>query len=219
MVWIGRILLGLLAVLLLLLCMPVRVELLAQPEDPMRCLVCWLFLKIDLLKLKKDKTPKKKEAQSEKKDKEEQKKKTKKKKPAKRKMPLSDLLQIIWELLGASGRGLRLLGRWLKVYRLRLKLVVARGDAAETALAYGRVNAAVYGAYASLGNVLKLCRPDFTITPDFTGTQDQLELDIRLRLLPIQAVGILVQVLVDFFCRMLKNHLAQQKAAKAKPSA
>lgn len=219
MVWIGRILLGLLAVLVLLLCMPVRVALLVQPDSPMRCLVCWLFLKIDVLKLKKSKTPEKKEAPAAKKNEEEPKKKPKKKKPAKKKMPLSELLRIIWELLGASKHGLRLLGRWLKVYRLQLKLVVARGDAAETALAYGRVNAAVYGAYASLGNVLRLCRPDFTINPDFTGQQDQLELDIRLRLLPVQAIAILVRVLVDFLCRLVKNHLAQQKAAKAKPSA
>ena len=183
---VGIVLLCILTAVLFLLCIPVSFIAFYKSGEPVKLYLRWLFLKFDLLKqANKENLPEKKP----KPEKEE-----KAKKAGKKTMAFSEMLGIVVDLLSSLKGGVGMLIRNFRLYKIRLYMVVAEGDAADTAIAYGKVNAAVYGAYAAASNFLNLEQPDIQIRPDFTAESGSIDREIRGRLIPIVALAAALRI-------------------------
>lgn len=169
------------AIILLLLC-PVRFDLRWKQE--LSATVGWLFLRLRLLPAPRKTKPKKEE-----------------KTPSPHTAPASqkagapapkpgELVTQYADLLGPLLAGLKrcvvYILRHVRVDRLRLELVIARGDAAETAIAYGRANQAVCTALGLLQNLLKFRgNPQLHIGFDYLSGEEWAEGECRISIAPL----------------------------------
>lgn len=94
---------------------------------------------------------------------------------------------------------IRLLCRHLWVRRLNFNLVVAREDAAQTAIAYGQMNGWVHGAYAALSQFVRMKKGRVSVQADYLSQKDRLQvsflLTLRVLFLLAAAVGFLARFL------------------------
>ena len=193
------------ALLLLALCVPVRFGAAYRTGERPRAWLAWLFLKLDLTSVgeKGQKPPKKPKKPKE--------PKPPKEKPAgKKPLEFSEQLGLIVDLLASLKGAAGMVVRNFKLYKIRLFLVVAGEDAAETAIRYGRVNAAVYGAYAAAKNFLRIGRPEIEIRPDFISGEALVDFEARGRLVPLVAVWAGLRAGLTF----LKKTLRRRREAK-----
>lgn len=204
---IGYILLGLLGLLFVLLLIPVKLVVNYVTGQPASAYVRWLFIKYDFLKedtqLVKEKPKAERKAGRE----GDEKQKTAKKSP----MEFSELVGTILDIISVSYRPA---GRFIKkfrIYRLHIHMVVAEGDAAETALAYGKVSAAIYTAYALACNFLNLGKPDISIMPDFTKEEGRVDFELRGRLLPIYALDTGIRIAYAFLVKTIKRRQRREE--------
>lgn len=154
---------SLLALLLLLLFCPAAAEVRLN-YDVWTVKVRILGVPFTVFPQKEKKPKKKKEAKLE---------KTPKAKPEKEKQTPSKKFELtfskIVSLAGMAGRVLRRFLAALHVRGVKLVLPVSSGDAASTALFYGRFCAFFYGGLATLQNVIDIKAEDINIIPDFGG--------------------------------------------------
>ena len=175
-----KIVLVVLAVLGLLLLCPVRLDFCWKQEVVLT--VRWLFLKFGLLPQKEKKRPK---AQPEQVPAQGQggQAAPAKTKPTENLTRYADLLP---QLLGSLKKCVLFVLRHTKVKRLELNMLVSREDAAETAIAYGRANQAVYTALGLLQNLLKFgCRPQINIGFDYLGREEETEVYAAASVAPL----------------------------------
>lgn len=198
-----KVLLIVLAVLFALLLCPVRLEL--QWQGQLSARARWLFLRFRLL----PRPPKKpKAAQKPPEPKKEQKQPAPAQKPAD---TLAQYADLIPDLVGRLGWFVRFLLGHTRVERLELRLLVSRGDAAETAVAFGRANQAVYTALGLLQRLLAFrCAPKINIGFDFLGGEETAEGCARLALAPLTALAGAIWVAGG----LLKVFLCREKDAK-----
>ncbi len=91
----------------------------------------------------------------------------------------------------------RLLSHTL-VDKIYLRLTVATGDAARTAIDYGAACAAAYPALGMLAGLIKVRKHDVEIMPDFDGEKTSGELDFILRVRLVFALYAAVLALIRF---------------------
>lgn len=90
------------------------------------------------------------------------------------------------ELVRLTATGVRRLLDTVRMDRLSAELVVATGDAAETALQYGRLCGLVYPAEAALEGLLRIRRREITLRPDFLLEKGTAKLLLRAHALPLR---------------------------------
>ena len=150
------------------------------------------------------------------KEKKPKKKGKKKKKPGDEKKPpdkkrekdkTKETLSLVFDLLGDAMRALGRLVKRLKIVRLRIRLTVAEGDAAETAVSYGKMCAYVYGGFATASNLIKIKNPDIKINADFTKE------DYSFSLLCVVSVALWMPLVAAFrlLWALLKRTVARAK--------
>lgn len=190
--------LGVLALLILLLLIPVRVA--AVWDGDLRVTLLWLFLRFQVFP-KPDKKPGKGPKKKPKPPKEK-----KREAPAKKGAPeeLSKQMGLWLDLLGAAKGAAGFLIRRLRL-KIKLDMVVARGDAARTAIAYGQMNAAVYGAYAVAQNLFRLAPPEISIRPDFTAESGSARLEAEGALTPMAVLGAAIKGGFSFLARTIRR--------------
>lgn len=228
MTWLGCLLWGLLALLALALLVPVAVMVQAREGQPPQVRLGWLFLRVRLYPPKplspaKEKALREKRRKKElrkylKRKNKESKRLSKKRKTVSHKGPegLAEKLSLAVELMGALKGGLGLLVRRFRFYRIYVCLVVAKEDAAQTAIAYGKVNHRIYTAYAAAQSFLNLARPDLRIYPDFQREEGTWELDIRGRIAPVFVLAALASMAWGAM-RLLLNNQKEGPPGQAKP--
>lgn len=86
-----------------------------------------------------------------------------------------------------------------------LHITVGAQDAAETALAFGGICAAVYPARGMAEGIIKFRKSDVVIKPDYEAGENNAELRLRLRLIPIKAVGPLAAAGYKIYKAMHEN--------------
>ena len=126
---------------------------------------------------------------------------------------LQATIEQVLDLLRAAKKPLKLLYRHLWVRRLDFRLVVAREDAAQTAIAYGRMNGWVHGAYAAISQFVRMKTGRVLVQGDYLSQQDRLQASfvLTLRVLFLLAAGI--QFVARFLWKTLKNSRAAGDAA------
>lgn len=201
--------LALLSVLLIPVFLSVRYETGKEISIYIRVL---FFLKLDLAEMAKKRE--KKPGQEENKPKKQ--KKPKKEKPKAQKSPkeFSEQLGMVVDLLSSVKGGAGILIRNFRLYKIYLHLVVAREDAAQTAISYGKCNAAVYTAYALAENFLNMARPEIAIEPDFVTGESLVVFRVKGRLIPIVAVWAALKTAAGFLKRTMKRKSREKQAQR-----
>lgn len=164
---VGYILLGILAVLILLLVLPVTAKIqYNQQQLTIKLRVLFLVFKLFPQKEKpvKEKKPRKKA-----KEKPDEPAKPQKEKPRK---TLSQQIRFIKKLAGSAQGALRFILRHLYISKVRLVWPVHAPEAADTAVQAGRMQALVGSARAVLQNVMHVSYKQLEIVPDFTGLME-----------------------------------------------
>lgn len=182
---VGWALLALLAVLLLLLLTPVRVEAELKYDKPfVRVKVLCFSFRLWPLKEKKEKPapqhlagqepagqepaapPQKADGPAEKESREAPKPPAGKAKPKKKGLGLAELT----ELVSTAGWLMKIVFKVIKFRDIKVVLPIHREDAAETAIAFGRTQAYLGTALGALQNFLDLQFKQVELIPDFTGS-------------------------------------------------
>lgn len=210
---IGVVLLVLLVLLLILLL--VRVQVRVAYEDGAPSLrVRYGPVKLQLFP-KKEKDP----SAPPKKKKPPRKEKAKKEKPEKEKkkfrVNLDQILYSLETLPPILGRALKRTGRSIHIHPLKLYILAAGADPADTALLYGKMEAAVAAGLPILEKALRLKDPDVRLYLDFNQQQMDFIADVGVALRPISLVWIALRAggsLVKWFLGFRK--LASPPAEK-----
>lgn len=139
--------------------------------------------------------------------------------PVKQVLEYADLIP---GALGSLNRAGRFLLRHTTIKPFILRMVVAEGDAADTGVAYGRANAAVYTAYALLSRTVRMGRVDIRIAPDFLAREGWVTAEGCVRLSPGAALGAGLLLLGGLLAAFLKRpkietQASRQPAAAAAP--
>ena len=211
---------GLIALIWLILSIPVHVSF--SYQDKLYLTVRYLFVKINVLPLQeKEKKPKKQKKPKKEKPKEEEKEeeqKPKEKKP-----------NAIVEMVKANGFDgmvsvLQSLGHVFSLYggkllksvvfdEIDVYMVVGKGDAAETAIAYGKMCQKVYPLVGFLCSNNVVHKYDVSVEPDFLANSSKGEIFIDFHLIIRKvinatvgmAVRLVFQVLLKFIKGAKKN--------------
>ena len=198
-VWI--VLLSLLGLLVLLLAVPIYLRVTFHGELTVLVRVWGIPFRL---------YPRKKKPEKEKPPKAEKPKKSRKQKPGKLRKESMSVSQMLKEdgvgavvsyytslarLLSTEAR--RLL-RAITVDHLDIRLVVASGDAAETAQNYGRVCALIFPAEALVESEIRVRRRKVRVMPDFLASKGEADLDIRLHAVPARITWSFFRLLFSF---------------------
>lgn len=117
-----------------------------------------------------------------------------------------DLLKKIVDLL-----------RLCVVKKLKLKIVCAKEDAADTAISYGRYCAVVNPVLAYIHNFMKVRESgkDVSITCDYNGGDEKLELELVLYARVFRVLGALIKIVMEE-ARRVSDNRAKMDAARRK---
>lgn len=75
--------------------------------------------------------------------------------------------------------------RRIKLYKLRFVLTISRGDAAETAIAFGQMNGWVHGAYAVLSHFVCFRKEKILVEIDYLNGKDKLFAEGTVKVRPL----------------------------------
>jgi hypothetical protein len=193
------VLLSIIAFFFLLLCFRLRLG--VAYEDGFRFYIGYLFFTIPL-KTKEEKEQKKKPE------------KPKKKKKEKRKVDAKFFIDN-FDIIAKYGKNL--LSKFssnLRVDKFDLDFTVACGDAAQTAMYYGRACAVIYPAVAFFANFVKIKRHDIKIRPDYSKDSSEVFFEC---VLSVRIVGILAATIknaVGFLIAWLRKNRVNKQTAK-----
>lgn len=204
-----------LLLIFLLLFLPVRLYINSEPE--LTVVVKYLWFKKGILP--KGEKPAKK-APREKKPKKKPKKKAKEKRALS--YTLQELLELTRILLRRTTPAVRRLLRRTSLAKLRLRMIVAGNDAAETAIKFAKVNGQVFSAVALIKQVIRLNAEEIEILPGFGVAKGETSYSGELRLIPLAMLAAGAQIAfwglvsaLPVFLRSRKKNASGQSGGEA----
>ena len=202
------------ALFIIILSIPLNVNL--GYDDKISLDIKYLFIKLKILptdpnKPKKEKKPKEKKPEEPKKE-EPQKEKVKKPNPI-LEMVKSNGFDGMMEVLGNLGNVLKVFGgkllRSIVFNKAVVNITVGTGDAASTAIRYGKICQKVYPVMGFLCNNNVVKHHDINISADFLANDTKgnfyFEMNICLRKIINSAIGLVIRLIFDVALKFLKN--------------
>lgn len=197
------IILGIIIFFVLVFSVKISVELIHEKDFSVTLKI--LFLKIPLVPAKEKKKTKKEKKPKQEKPKEEKPKEEKPKEKGPKKenfvtkfynnqgfdgtmMFLQDVLGVLNTFMGDIFR------RSFVIERLFLTMRVSKGDAAETAIAYGKTCTAVFPAVAHICATMKVRKYDIDISPDYLANKSTSAIHTRISVRPIRITNAAVKL-------------------------
>lgn len=181
---LGRVILGvllvLLAALVIALILPAHIRF-SYDQGALALRVRYGPLRLQLFPQKEKKASPAREGEA---DRPEKKKKKAQKPKPRAKINLDQILYSLETLPPILGRLLRRTGRGVRVGPLKVHLLIACADPADTALLYGRIQAALSAALPTLHRTVRIKDQDIRLFPDFLGDRMDLIADVGLSLRP-----------------------------------
>lgn len=104
--------------------------------------------------------------------------------------------------------------RVIVVDRLEARLIVVGEDAAETAVRYGKICAAVFPAQAVLETVMKVRRRQIGVEPGFLQEKSSAAVELRAHVLPLRALAATAGLLVRWLVNTVRQESSKEPAAK-----
>ncbi len=222
------ILLGIVAFIIALFCIPVIIVLDYDKEFLFE--VRYLFIKYKIYpprekpeeKEKKEEKDKKKKGEEKGEDK-DKKAKDKKENPIKtfyKNQGFDALLDLIKYTAKAVGGALKNIFRAFVFRELYVKLSVSKGDAAQTAYEYGKLCAEVFPAMGLICSNVKVKKYALDVSPDFIGNNNKAFLHAKISVMPIKltnavialAFKLLFKVLLKVLFSNIKSQSKKQKS-------
>lgn len=218
--------LGIILFFVILLSIPVLVDF--EYTDVVRLSVQWLFLKFNIYpkdekKPKKEKKKKEKPEEEKKEEPEEEKKeeepKPKKENPFKtfyNNQGVSGMLQFIGDCCAALGKFSKGFIKSFYIRKLRIYMSITEGDAAATAIKYGKVCSELY---PSLGFICSSCHVKnykVNIYADYIGEKTVGELETRIALIPRRTINAGIALVFRLGVQLLKVVFSNIKSANEK---
>ncbi len=198
------------AVLLLLLFSPVIISF-TYDDGRLDLKARYLFVGIDLMKRMK-KPPKPEKPEAEKKEKKEKKKKEKRAK----KRPFSETAGIVWELLKASRKAMRIIRKHLIFYKIKVTAVVGGPDAHTTGNSYAAYCTIIPNLISLLDSVFSAREPEVLILPNFMSEKTYWSIAFKMRLAPGFVLAAAFYILLKAVKILLKKQREYKKVKGGK---
>lgn len=212
------IILGIILFFVLLLSIPVILEL--EYTDTVRCKVSWLFLKINIYPLpeKKEKKPKEEpEKKKESKPKKEEPEKPKKENFLKtfyNNQGLSGVIELLRNCVAALKRfSIKFIKRAVIFKKLHLEIHITEGDAAATALKYGKVCSALYPSLGFICSNMRVKDYKVNVYADYCGEKTSVELVTKTAIIPRALIGAGISLCMSLIKQLLKVVIANNKSS------
>lgn len=214
------VILGIIVFFILLLSVPVVLDM--EYIETFKLKVSWLFIKVNILpkdekKKKKEKKPKKPKKEKDEDDDKEDKEKVEKENPLKifyedqGVLGIVDLINNCASYLGKFTKGFL---KSIYIRRLRLRIWVTEGDAAQTAIKYGKFCQMIY---PPLGYICSSCHVkdyDVNIWAEYCGDKTKGEFETRVALIPRSVINAGIAFVFRLVVRLVKALLVYLKAKK-----
>ncbi len=209
------IVLGILAFVLLLLLLPVHVSLRFREELEVRVRYAFVSLRVYPRPEKPAKKEKKKAARAHRRAK---KKETEEKLPQLEKLFKEDGVSAVAAYLQMMAKlaadALRRALRVIVVDRIQVRLIVVGEDAADTAVRYGKICAAVYPAQAVLETVMKVRRRQIDVEPGFLQEKSSTAVDLRAHVQPLRVLAAAAGLLVRWLVNTVRQESVKEAASE-----
>lgn len=212
------IILGIILFFVLLLSIPVILEL--EYTDTVRCKVSWLFLKINIYPLpeKKEKKPKeepeKKKKSKPKKEEPEKPKKENFLKTFYNNQGLSGVIELLRNCVAALKRfSIKFIKRAVIFKKLHLEIHITEGDAAATALKYGKVCSALYPSLGFICSNMRVKDYKVNVYADYCGEKTSVELVTKTAIIPRALIGAGISLCMSLIKQLLKVVIANNKSS------
>lgn len=203
---------SIIALIIIVLSIPLKVSL--GYDDKISLSIKYLFVKLNLLPTDPDKPKKEKKPKEEKKDEPPKEEAPKEKKPN----PIMDMVKAngfdgMMEILGNLGRILKIFGgKLLKSVvfdEAYINISVGTGDAASTAIKYGKTCQKVYPLMGFLCNNNVVRHYDVNVDADFLSNNTEgeffFEMNICLRKIINSAIGLVLRLIFGVVLKFLKG--------------
>ena len=202
------IILGIIAFFVIVLSIPVVLDL--EYTDAVRCKVSWLFLKFDLYpfpeKKKKEEAPKPKKENF--------------LKTFYNNQGLSGVIELINNCVAALKRfSVKLIKRAVIIKKFHLDIHITEGDAAATAIKYGKVCS---GLYPSLGFICSNMRvKDYKVNvfADYCGEKTTVEFVTKTAFVPRALINAGIALVFSLLKQLLKVVISNNKSSNNKVTA
>ena len=213
------IILGIILFLIGVLSIPINVY--ASYDGGFVMYVRWLFIKYYIYpppekKDKKKKSKKKKEKPEKKKEETNEEPKQKSDNFIKvfyNNQGVAGIIDLISDVASALKKGFHSMGKGFLIRRFKLRINVADGGAAGTALKYGKVCAAVYPPLGYIFSVIRSRNCSVKIEPDFIGNKSEGMFDLHLAAIPSVIAGGALMMCIRLGIRMIKVMISNSKSA------
>ena len=193
-------------------------------EDDVELSVKWLFLNIKILPKKEKKEKKKKDAKP-KKEKKPQQESEIIKEPKKKKQDnmfvrfyknrgVSGVVQLLKDTAKAVCGMFKRIGRAFVFDELFISLTVSAGDAAETAIKYGKTCSAAFPAMGLIVSSMRVKKYSIEINPDFINGSNSAKLHTKISVRPIKLINAVIIVAFELLFKVVVKLLKHSKAPK-----
>lgn len=211
------IILGIIAFFILLFSVHLHVNI--EYTDYIYVTVRWLFLKFNILPLKEEqkKEKKKKEEKSKKEPEKKEDKPKKEEKPKKKgenpiittvkNMGYDGVMAILSNLGKALSGMFRRIFKSFVIQNFDIDLTVGKGDAAQTAIEYGKTCNKVYPVCGLICSTMKVRTYDVNVKPDFLANHNSGEFKADFYLIPRKLINALIIVGIELVFKVLLKFL------------
>ncbi len=192
--------------ILLLLLVPIRLRL-GYNAGEISGSVHYLFFGYRFFPLK----PAKSVGRKPKKQKAEQKPQEETPSKKKKQQRFSELTDLIRPILKSSGHAINQIRRNTVLYKIEVKILVAKPDAHETAIAYAKITSVTSILCNILDELFVLKTPQVEILPDFTRENSVYYIKARMRIQPIVLISASLGTGLAILRKILGTRKAQGK--------
>lgn len=212
--------LGILLFFLIVLVLPFNVY--AEYKENFVLYLRWLFVKIYIYPpsdKKKKKKPKKEKEQKPQTDTAPAEPKEKQENFIKvfyNNQGVPGMLELISNVAKKLGKGLKGIGRSLYIRRLWLRINVADGNSANTAIQYGKMCSAVYPAMGYILSIVRSRNCSIKVQPDFLGGKTEGAFSLHLAVIPLKLLGAVIALGIRLLIELIKVFISNAKNENGK---
>ena len=193
----------------------------AEYKDSFVLSIRWTFIKYFIYPPENKKKKKKETPPKEEKPEEEKKEEPKEKgdnfiKVFYNNQGVSGMIDLISAIAAKLKKGLHKIGRSFYIRKLWLRINVADGDAANTAVKYGKVCTAVYPSLGYILDTVHSKNYSVKINPDFLGSKSQGAFELHLFIIPSKLIGSGIKMGISLGVELIKVLISNAKSGDKK---
>ncbi len=209
-----------------ILLLSIKISVIVHSEDGVTLDAQWLFIKLHLVPKHEKKKKKKKKKKKEKPPKEEAPDETvpepKKKKPNifvkfYRNNGVGGFIELLEDLVHALKGMFRRILRAFIIDELFISLLVSAGDAADTAVKFGKISSAVYPALGFITSNMRVRKQHCEIFPDYVNGQSSTRLHAKISVVPRRLIGAVIIVAFQLLFTVVIKLLKGSRTKKSPP--